>query len=309
MAINMDLLKKKLNQLQTTTNRSAYLWKPKPGKNQIRIVPYQHAKSDFPFIELYFHYNIGKKSYLSLETFGEADPICKFVEQLRSTGDKDDWKLSRKLEPTMRTFVPIIERGKEKEGIKFWGFGKEIYKELLAIINDADYGDITDLESGRDITVEFISAKDAGNTYGKVSIRIKPNVSAATDDDAVMDMILNRQPDIYDIHKKVSYEDLEAALNRWLTPVEGQENAETSEEGEDEEGGEDTESGVEEPENDLPFEVDTKPEVKSQPKATIKPETKVETKAPEVKKPAGVKPPAKGVKDVNKAFEELFDDK
>jgi hypothetical protein len=53
--------------------------------------------------------------------------------------------MGRKIEPKMRTYVPVIIRGKEAEGVKFWGFGKTIYAELLSIISDPDYGDITDL--------------------------------------------------------------------------------------------------------------------------------------------------------------------
>ena len=51
MAINLDAIKAKLNQLQTSNNRTSNLWKPEPGKQIIRIVPYQHRK-DNPFNEL-----------------------------------------------------------------------------------------------------------------------------------------------------------------------------------------------------------------------------------------------------------------
>ena len=65
MAIDLDAIKRKLNQLQTTGNRRQTLWRPEPGKQVIRIVPYQHDRAN-PFQELYFHYNLGKKNFLSL---------------------------------------------------------------------------------------------------------------------------------------------------------------------------------------------------------------------------------------------------
>ena len=40
------------------------------------------------------------------------------------------------MEPKMRTYVPVLVRGKESEGVKFWGFGKLVYQELLG----DDYG-------------------------------------------------------------------------------------------------------------------------------------------------------------------------
>jgi hypothetical protein len=82
-------------------------------------------------------------------------------KNLKKTGDKDEWLMGRKIEPKMRTYVPVIVRGKESEGVKFWGFGKQIYTELLSIVSDPDYGDITDLMNGRDIDVEFTPAEGA----------------------------------------------------------------------------------------------------------------------------------------------------
>jgi len=215
--INRDLIQKKLAQLQASSNRNNLLWKPEPGKNTIRIVPYQH-QSDYPFLELYFYYDLGNKTFLSNQTFGEADPIVEFCEDLKATGIKEDWQLSRKLEPKMRTYVPIIVRGKEKEGVKFWGFGKEIYQELLSITADPDYGDITDLKAGRDADVVYLTPKEAGNQYGSTKVRVKPNISEATDDPEVEKAVLEDQPNIYDVFKKRSYDELKEALERWLDP-------------------------------------------------------------------------------------------
>ena len=36
--------------------------------------------------------------------------------------------MARKLESKMRTFAPIIVRGEETQGVKFWGFGKTVYQ-------------------------------------------------------------------------------------------------------------------------------------------------------------------------------------
>ena len=222
MAINLDAIKAKLNQLQTSNNRTSNLWKPEPGKQQIRIVPYQHNK-DNPFIELYFHYNLGQKNYLSPVTFGKADPVTEFAEQLKATGNKEDWQMARKLDPTLRTYVPIIVRGQESEGVKFWGFGKTVYQELLSFIADPDYGDITDLQAGRDITVEFLTKEETGKNFPQTTIRVKPNQTAATDNKDVADMIVNQQKNITDIFKEVSYDDLKQALAEWLEPGSGDE--------------------------------------------------------------------------------------
>jgi hypothetical protein len=214
MSLDLTAIKAKLNQLNKTDEKRNNLWKPEPGKQRIRIVPYQHRKEN-PFIEMYFHYDIAKRSMLSPITFGNSDPVVEFAEKLKKTGDKDEWLMGRKIEPKMRTYVPVIVRGKESEGPKFWGFGKTIYAELLSIISDPDYGDITDLMNGRDIDVEFTPAEGGG--YPKTSIRVKPNTSAATEDKDVAKKIMN-QPKITDIFPEPSYEELENALKEWMNP-------------------------------------------------------------------------------------------
>ena len=194
MAIDLDAIRKKLNNLQSQTGKQNNLWKPEPGKQTIRIVPYQYDK-DNPFRELFFHYNLGKKIYLSPVTFGKADPVVEFCEKLKATGNKEDWQMARKMEPKMRTYVPIIVRGQESEGVKFWGFCKQVYQELLSFISDPDYGDITDLSSGRDIAVEFTPSEGQGS-FPKTSIRVKPNQTPATEDKNIAEKIVNDQKDI-----------------------------------------------------------------------------------------------------------------
>ena len=226
MAIDLDAIRRKLNNLQTQTGRQDTLWKPEPGKQQIRIVPYQFNK-DNPFQELYFHYDLGKKNYLSPITYGDADPVEEFAQKLRATGKSDDFQLAKKLTPKMRVYVPVLVRGKESEGVKLWGFGKQVYTELLGFIADPDYGDITDVKSGRDVSVEFTPAEGAGQ-FPKTSIRVKPNQTAATEDSNVAEKIINGQKDIFEIFRKNSYDDLKAVLSEWLDPESStEENKET----------------------------------------------------------------------------------
>ena len=214
--MDLNAIKKRLNQLQTTNNRTSSLWKPQPGKTQIRIVPYAFNK-DNPFIELFFHYNLNNRSYLSPTTFGRPDPIEEFAQKLKGSGSKEDYQLARKLEAKMRTFAPVLVRGEEKQGVKFWGFGKTVYQELLSVIADPDYGDITDPVNGRDVVVEFISAEESGASFPKTNIRVKPNQTAISDEPDVLELVKTQQ-DIKEIYQELSYEDLTEVLNEWLNP-------------------------------------------------------------------------------------------
>ena len=225
MALDLNAIRGRLNKLQNTSNRKDNLWKPTPGKHQVRIVPYKFSPEN-PFIELFFHYNINNKTYLSPSSFGRPDPIVEFADKLKRMGDKEDWKAAKKMEPKLRTFVPVIVKGEESEGVRFWGFGKTVYQELLGYIADPDYGDITDVDNGRDITIEYTSADDAGTSYPVTTVRVKPNQTPLSEDASAQTNFMENQTNITDIYSELSYDELKSVLEGWLNPTaeEGQES-------------------------------------------------------------------------------------
>ena len=216
--MDMNAIKNRLNQLQSTSNTKDNFWKPEPGKQVVRIVPYLHNK-DNPFIELFFHYNLGNnKTYLSPASFGKPDPVAEFADKLKSTGNKDEWIQGKRLEPKMRTFAPVIVRGRESEGVKFWGFGKTVYQELLGVIADPDYGDITDATNGRDIMIERQTPAEAGNQYGKTTVRVKPNQTAMTEDATLLESLLDNQSNLTELYNEPTYDELKDVLQNYLNP-------------------------------------------------------------------------------------------
>ena len=217
MALDINAIRSRLNKLQNTQRKTDALWKPTPGKHQVRIVPYKFDK-DNPFIELYFHYNINNKTYLSPQSFGRPDPIVEFADKLKRMGDKDDWKAAKAMEPKLRTFVPVLVRGEEGEGVRFWGFGKTVYQEILGYIADPDYGDITDPTSGRDLTIEYKSAEEAGTTYPTTTIRVKPSTTGLSEDADKAANFIENQTEITDLYSELSYDELKSVLEGWLNP-------------------------------------------------------------------------------------------
>ena len=118
----------------------------------------------------------------------------------------------------------MIVRGKESEGVKFWGFGKTVYQELLGVIADPDYGDITDVTGGRDIMIERQTPAEAGNQYGKTTVRVKPNQTPITENKDMLETMLNNQPNLTELYTEPSYDDLKEALGNYLNPSTDEEN-------------------------------------------------------------------------------------
>ena len=223
--MDINAIKSRLNTLQSTSSTANSFWKPPAGKTQIRITPYVENK-DNPFVELFFHYSlVPNKTVLSPLSFGRPDPVQQFADKLKSTGDKDEWIQGKRIEPKMRTFVPVVVRGEESEGVKWWGFGKTVYQELLSIIADPDYGDISDAMTGRDIVVERQTAAEAGNQYGKTTIRVKPNQTALVEDMDLSKKLLTVQPNIVELYTEPDFDTLKGHLSTFLNPDGGTEES------------------------------------------------------------------------------------
>jgi hypothetical protein len=202
-------------------------WRPPVGeKSQIRIVPYTHNK-DFPFSELYFYFGIGKPRMIALSNFDESDPILEFASQLRKSGDKENMELAKKLFPKLRVFAPVIVRGEEDKGVRFYEFGKMVYQELLGVMADEDYGDITDIQNGRDITVEVIPAAETGKMFNTTTVRVKPKQTPIIDDESKVEDLLENQKELVSLFKKYSFEELKGELQGWLKPSEADGGKET----------------------------------------------------------------------------------
>jgi hypothetical protein len=233
--MDINAIKQRLNSLQQSSSSgkkekidySKYYWKPKQeGKYQIRIVPSTLNKEN-PFQEVFVHYGFSKFPIYALTNWGEKDPIVEFSKQLRGTSEKENWQLAKKLDPKMRVFAPVVVRGEEDKGVRLWEFGKEIYMQLLGIAEDEDYGDFTDINDGRDFTVEAVMGDIGGRQGIKCSIRVKPKTSPLGTDKTQLKSWLTEQPSVLELQKKMTFEDLKSVLEKFLNPeAEGDEEEE-----------------------------------------------------------------------------------
>ena len=235
MSLNTAALKARLAALKSNSFTSSNLWKPKPGKKyQIRIVPYKFNREN-PFLELYFHYGMGgdkKRSYLSPVTFGKPDPIVEFAETLRMSGDKTDFNLAKELQPKMRTYVPIIVRGEEDQGVKFWGFGKLVYQRLMTLMTDELLGgDLSDPIKGSDLIVEYIDPKVSKKSFATTEIEVVKQSTPLTTDRDQLKHFIESQKDIFEVYKEITYDELKEILEKYMNgeeqPAPGTEKVQT----------------------------------------------------------------------------------
>jgi hypothetical protein len=224
--MDLNLAKQKLaaaqnkgGQQRERIDYTKIFFKPKAGKYQVRILPSAYDKA-WPIREVQFHYGFSKGPILALSNWGEADPIADFAKNLRKSSDREDWQLAKKIEPKSRYFAAVIVRGEEHLGARLWEFGKLTNDQLLGIAADEDYGDYTDITDGRDFTIDAVEDVIAGRKGIKCNLRIKPKTTPISEDAALVEKVLNEQPDILAINRRYTYEALKEILTKWLNPEE-----------------------------------------------------------------------------------------
>lgn len=245
--MDVSLIKKRLEQLQSkgkggSKKDDKLFFKPQLGKQVIRIVPSKFSK-DYPFKEVFVHqFEIFKKTIPSLKSWGKKDPVEEFVKSLFESSDQGDWALAKKLGSKRRVFVNVIVRGEEEKGVRLWEFGKETYEKLLTIMGqDDEYGDITDLVEGTDLTVEGYQEElkfggDSGKKavkYIAVNITPKRNITPLSEDDEEIKSWIKDQVDPLSLYTPLSFAEIKDLLKKYLSPEDVEEEEVEAEEAED----------------------------------------------------------------------------
>jgi len=129
-------------------------WKPKDGKNVIRILPPTWEKAKHYGLDIFVNFNIGadNQSYLSLSKHGKgADPLAEARRDAQKEGDKD---LAKALNPSQRILYWIIDRMDEDEGPLLWAAPFTFDKSLSNLCIDEDTKDVIFIDGpsdGRDV--------------------------------------------------------------------------------------------------------------------------------------------------------------
>lgn len=236
----IDLIKERLNKLQSKNSSGGYekidyttiFWKPKLGKQVVRILP-RKTNKDFPFAEVSFHqYNIFKKNVYSLENFGEKDPVVQLMRELYDENTEESKDLARKLRPRTKFFAQVLVRGEEGMGARLWEFNKTTYEKLLSIMADDDFGDVSDVTEGTDLTVEgyndVIKIGKRDVNYVAVNVTPKRNISPISEDAALVQKVLENQKEITEIYKKYSYDEIKKLLHDYINPQDASSEEEVS---------------------------------------------------------------------------------
>ena len=225
MAINLKKMRAKLSALHSKGNGKSKFWKPPEGDSIIRIVP---DKDGDPFKEYFFHYNLGKNpGFLSPKrNFGEEDALDKFVRSLWEEGTEDSREQAKKLMAKQRFFAGVVVRGEENEGVKVWGFSKTVYENLLQLVLNPEYGDITDPTVGTDLTLTY--GKAPGAMYPSTKIVARRKSSKISDDDELATELVETEIEWDNLFDRKTPEQVSEMLDEYLLGESGESTESTS---------------------------------------------------------------------------------
>tara|TARA_R100000234_G_C4952420_1_gene157960 strand:+ start:151 stop:879 length:729 start_codon:yes stop_codon:yes gene_type:complete len=216
MALDMKKMKAKYTALQNRGrgggNKSMW-FRPQDGEQVIRIVP--TADGD-PFKEFWLHYGVGKNpAFLSLKrNYGQDDPIDNFVRALYNEGDEESIKMAKSISAKQRFFSPVLVRGEEDKGVRIWGYGKQVYEQLLNLVLNPEYGDITDVDTGTDLTLQY--GKPAGAQFPQTNLTPRRKSSGLTKTAEETTELLESIPDIEGSFDKKTFDEMQTILDNFM---------------------------------------------------------------------------------------------
>ena len=155
---NPDTIKQRANMrggdFDSMFKNGTKLFKPRDGKNIIRIIPPTWPEAEHYGYEIWCNYGIGvdDQSYLSLSKMkGEKDPLAEARKQAERNGNK---KLADSLQPRKRVLIYVIDRNNEDEGPQLWSAPWTVDKDFCNLSFDEDTREVImvdDPEEGCDI--------------------------------------------------------------------------------------------------------------------------------------------------------------
>jgi len=171
MALNFDLLRKEYQEAMAQMSVDEY-WVPELGENLLRILPPVDGLLFYKKVGVHYRLVGSGMEYCPKVTTGEPCPVCEVVEQLKKMKTPVAMQIVNRLVAVERFLMNIIplKEGEDKV-IRQYLAPKTVRMALLKIVLDPDYGDITDLERGRNVVIEKVQGSGGFVNY---SVRAKP---------------------------------------------------------------------------------------------------------------------------------------
>ena len=146
-----------------TSGGASDLWKPKDGKQLIRILPLGGAlppdwKMPFPMLASGVHPRMGESLQDSVIcpklTYGRACPICNFVWKLWGSNNPEDKALSKQMRAYKRVLANVLVLNELDKGVQKFAFGKKLLERIMSYLSAEDTKQVLHPELGSNFILE-----------------------------------------------------------------------------------------------------------------------------------------------------------
>jgi hypothetical protein len=220
MALNLERLQNKLEQIKNPGNKkfSRKTWKPKQDgeHSNVRLIQYPFGEDPFP--ELWFHYGIGNGPGILCprKNYGKTCPICEFAISLVNSDNEADKEQAKILWPKQRMYAVVVDRTDAEPAPKYWGFGVQVYQQLLEHLVNPKTMHMLDPEKGIDLEVWTVKAK--GKRYPETFFSLDRTDTPLADDPKKIQDILAAVTPIEEVYKPSTTSEIQKRLGEWSHP-------------------------------------------------------------------------------------------
>lgn len=233
MAIDFNKMKQKQKALENggKSQKESKFWKVPDGKSTIRLLP---DKDGDPLRVMHLHYDVSGKTVPCLKrNFNEKCPVCEFAYDIYKNKESSEAErqVAKKLLAKERYFSQVVVRDDGELEPKTWSYSPTVYKDLLALIMNEEYGDITDPVSGFDLIIDY--GKVGGKQFAETKVTPKRKESKLSDDKQVIAKLSEHELDIFTLYEKFDASACTALLQEHLDKLEKATNNDTESPGGD----------------------------------------------------------------------------
>jgi len=184
MGLNMQKLKENFDKKSERGDR----FNIQNGENYVRILPpsiqYLTEEVDYICYNYLMHYRLGvegdKQAAACPKTAGKHQrcPICEAVARLYKNDTVEDKALAGDIRAKKRHIFNVIDLNNPEKGIQIMETGPKLYEDLIVYVTNPKWGDLLDLDTGKNVVITKTDGKESATGYTEYRITPDPTSSS-----------------------------------------------------------------------------------------------------------------------------------
>lgn len=171
----LDLNRIKQRQAETSRKNSGAFFKPKEGKNIIRIFKFPHEVTKEDVRMGYFSKDklgeeveeLDRPVVRHFNVTAKGNPVIsneRIMEMYNEMKRKNKEK-AKEIAPQTAYFLNVLDINDAKNGVVLYAAPSSVYNKILSIVTDPDYGESILGETGRDVVIMYDKNKQGSDKY------------------------------------------------------------------------------------------------------------------------------------------------